>query len=292
MKFDIEINNLSLKYKKFEALKNISFTLEDGKIYGLIGRNGAGKTSLLSLIASLREATEGSIKIAGENAFENAKIMQNVAFVHETNYSEEGYKVLKFLALATQFYPNFDQKYADYLIKRFKLPTNKPVSKLSKGMQSVLDVIIGLASRAPITIFDEAYLGMDAPTRKIFYQELLEDQEKYPRIIILSTHLVSEMDFLFDEVLILHKGSLLVKEDYETLVSRGATITGSASDVDAFVDGKRVIGTQQLGDTKAVTIYEENMDEIEKEARRNGLFVGPISLQDLFIYLTDDEEVA
>lgn len=292
MKFDVEVKDLSLKYKKFEALKNISFTLEDGKIYGLIGRNGAGKTSLLSLLASLREATEGTIKIAGENPFENAKIMQNVTFVHETNYSEEGSKALHYLTLATQFYPNFDPEYANYLIKRFKLPTNKPVNKLSKGMQSVLDVIIGLASRAPITIFDEAYLGMDAPTRKIFYQEVLEDQEKYPRIIILSTHLVSEMDFLFDEVLILHKGSLLVKEDYETLVSRGATITGSASEIDAFVAGKRVIGSQQLGNTKAVTIYEKNMDEIEEEARRNGLSVGPISLQDLFIYLTDDEEVA
>jgi len=292
MKFDIELKNVSLKYKKFEALKNISFNLEDGKIYGLIGRNGAGKTSLLSLLASLREATEGSIKIAGENPFENAKIMPNVTFVHETNHAEDGSKVNKYLALTTQFYPNFDQTYADYLIKRFKLPTNKQVNKLSKGMQSVLDVIIGLASRAPITIFDEAYLGMDAPTRKIFYQEVLADQEKYPRIIIMSTHLVSEMDFLFDEVLILHKGSLLVKEDYETFVSRGATITGSASDVDAFVAGKRVIGTQQLGNTKAATIYEENMEEIEEAARRNGLSVGPISLQDLFIYLTDDEEVA
>ncbi|NLP34977.1 MAG: ABC transporter ATP-binding protein [Clostridiales bacterium] len=292
MIFDIEVSHLSLKYKKFEALKDISFTLENGKIYGLIGRNGAGKTSLLSLLASLREASEGWIKIAGENPFENYKIMQNVTFVHETNYTEESYKVQKYIALATQFYPNYNQEYADYLIKRFKLPINKPVNKLSKGMQSVMDVIIGMASRAPITIFDEAYLGMDAPTRKIFYQEVLEDQEKHPRIIILSTHLVSEMDFLFDEVLILHNGSLLVKEDYETLVSRGATITGLTSNVDAFVVGKRIIGKQQLGNTKAVTIYEENMDKIEEEARRNGLTVGPISLQDLFIYLTDDEEVA
>lgn len=292
MIYDIEVNRLSLKYKNFEALKDISFALEDRKIYGLIGRNGAGKTSLLSLLASLREATEGSITIAGENPFENAKIMSKVTFVHETNYLEEGYKVGKFLMQATQFYLNYDKEYANYLIKRFKLPMNKPVNKLSKGMQSVLDVIIGLASRAPITIFDEAYLGMDAPTRKIFYQEVLKEQEMNPRIIILSTHLVSEMDYLFDEVLILHKGSLLMKEDYETLVSRGATITGAAEAVDAFVAGKRVIGKQQLGNTKAITIYEENMEKLEHSAREHGLTVGPISLQDLFIYLTDDEEVA
>jgi ABC-2 type transport system ATP-binding protein len=290
MAFNVEVNHLFLKYRKFEALKDISFQLGENKIYGLIGRNGAGKTSLLSVLASLREATGGDIKIAGEYPFENPKIMQNVAFVHETDYKEESSKAKKIIDIVGHYRSNFDMEYANYLIKRFKLPIEKPVNKMSKGMQSVLDVIIGLASRAPITIFDEAYLGMDAPTRVLFYQELLEEQAKHPRIMILSTHLVSEMDYLFDEVLILHNGSLLLHEEYETLVSKGVTITGAAQVVDEFVKGKKIIGEQRLGNTKAVMLFEEPEEESERLARQRGLEIGPISLQDLFIHLTKDDE--
>lgn len=252
MGFDIEVKNVSLKYKKFEALKDISFTLEDKKIYGLIGRNGAGKTSLLSLMSALRQATSGSITVDGAEIFENSKLMESVILVHDTDYKEEYSKVNKLLSTEAKYRINFDTLYAEQLIKKFKLPTDKAINKLSKGMQSVLDVIIGLSSRVPITIFDEAYLGMDAPTRVLFYQELLEEQQRHPRIMILSTHLVSEMDFLFDEVLIIHNGALLLKEEYEALISRGVTITGAGNEVDAMLQGKRILGSQKLGNTKAV----------------------------------------
>src|SRR5699024_8398716 len=105
------------------------------------------------------------------------------------------------------------------------------VNQLSRGMQSALNVTIGLANRSPITIFDKAYLGMDAPTREIFYQELLEDQLNHPRTIILSTHLVSEMDYLFDEVIIIDRASLGPHEELVAWVYRGAWITGAAKEV-------------------------------------------------------------
>jgi len=282
------VKNLSLKYNDFEALKNISFELENGKTYGLLGRNGAGKTSLLSLIASFREPTEGKILIDGEEPFENAKIMQQVAFVYEKDYKEETGTVKEMLQIAEYYRPNFDKEYANYLIDRFHLPLKKPVNKLSKGMQSAMSVTIGLASRAPLTIFDEAYLGMDAPTREMFYKEILADQEKNPRIIILSTHLVSEMDYLFDEVLIIKKGKLIVQEEYEDLISKGVSITGESRVVDEFTSGMKILNEQQLGNTKSVMVYEKLLEKQRYDAERLGLDVGPIPLQDLFIHLTEE----
>lgn len=290
MTYNFEVNNLALKYKNFEALKNVSFKLDDKKIYGLLGRNGAGKTSLLSVLASYRHASGGTVKIAGEDPFENIDIMQSVSFHFETNYQEETAKVKQMLAIVKKYRPNYDAGYADYLTDLFNLPLNKSVNKLSKGMQSAMEVTMGLASRSPITIFDESYLGMDAPTRVKFYDELLKDQEKYPRIFILSTHLVSEMDYLFDEVLILHKGKLLLQEDYESLTSRGISVTGNANNVDDFTQGRKILNSQQLGSTKSVMIYEERTEELENKAREIGLETGPISLQDLFIHLTEGEE--
>lgn len=290
MTYNIEVNNLSLSYKKFKALSDISFKLEDEKIYGLLGRNGAGKTSLLSLLASYRQQTSGFIKIAGKDPFENAEINQNISFHFQTNYDEETEKAKNILSMVEKYRPNYDSEYAKYLIELFKLPLNKAVNKLSKGMQSALEVTIGLASRSPITIFDESYLSMDAPTRVKFYDELLKDQEKHPRIFILSTHLVSEMDYLFDEVLILNKGKLLVHEDYENLVSRGMSVTGDAAKVDKFVAGYRILNSKVLGKTKSVMIYKERNEEIESTAADLEIEIGPISLQDLFIQLTETED--
>lgn len=290
---NLKVENLSLKYGKYKALDDISFELEKGKIYGLLGRNGAGKTSLLSLLASLRKATEGTIMADEKTAFENASIMKQIAFIYETNYKEESEKVRNILKMVAACYPTYDHEYEEELINKYKLPINKAANKLSKGMQSALDVIIGLASRAPVTMFDEAYLGMDAPTRKIFYNEILKDQEEHPRIMILSTHLVSEMEYLFDEVLILDKGNLLIHEGYEALVSKGVTITGSAREVDSFTKGMNILSEQKLENTKAVMIYEDKSEDenlrIQREAQDKGFDVSPIPLQDLFIYLTQEE---
>lgn len=271
------------------ALKDVSFKLSGEKIYGLLGRNGAGKTSLLSILASFREQTTGSIKVAGEEPFENAKIMQQVAFIYNKDYKDESDNVRKILEGVERYRPHFDAAYAKHLIARFKLPLDKQVKQLSKGMQSALNVTIGLASRAPITIFDEAYLGMDAPTREIFYQELLNDQAKHPRIMIVSTHLVSEMDYLFDEVLILDKGKMILQEEYESLITKGASVTGEVGEVDQFVQSMKQLNVQQLGNTKSVMVFGELSATERKMAEQKGLAIGPISLQDLFIYLTEED---
>lgn len=289
MRMEINATNLSLNYGNHEALHNISFHCDQKKVYGLLGRNGAGKTSLLSILASFREQTSGSLTIGGETPFENEHVMQNVVFIYNKDYKDESDTVKKIVEGIATYRPFFDMDYALSLIQKFKLPLDKKVKTFSNGMQSALNVTIGLASRAPITIFDEAYLGMDAPTREIFYQELLADQAKHPRIMILSTHLVSEMDYLFEEILILHKGRMILQEDYELLLTKGASITGEAKAVDDFVQTMNVLNVQQLGPIKSAMVYGELNEAIRKDAKLKGLEVGPVSLQELFIHLTEEE---
>ncbi|VDG96577.1 ABC-type transporter ATP-binding protein EcsA [Lysinibacillus sphaericus] len=284
----VEAKNISVTYKEFEALSGINFTLEDGKIYGLIGRNGAGKTSLLSLLAAYRKANSGEIKIDGESLFENEIAMAQVTFVHQTDYKDEYDTITQFFELAVRYRPTFDRKYAERLVKLFQLPTNKPLRKLSTGMQSAFNVTIGLANRTSITIFDEAYQGMDAPTREVFYREILEEQARYPRVFILSTHLVSEMEYLFDEVLIIHKGTLVVQEEMDSLLQKGFSVTGAINDIEEVVAGLNVLSEQQLGGTKSVMVYGELTNEIKDAVRRKGLELGNVSLQELFIQLTKE----
>ncbi|MDQ6420055.1 ABC transporter ATP-binding protein [Paenibacillus sp. LHD-117] len=287
MTLTIEVNRLGLKYDKTStALEDVSFRLEGGKIFGLLGRNGSGKTSLLSILASFQLQTEGEVRIDGEAPYENERIVNQVCFIQENGHMSDGFRVRDALKLAASCWPNWDTKYADRLIKQFELPEKKRVMALSRGMKSALGVTIGLASRAPVTIFDEAYLGMDAPSRYFFYHELLKDYMEHPRTFILSTHLIEEVGNLFEEVLILDKGKLVLREEAESLRTRGAAITGPAALVSEFAEGLTVLSEQKLGGTKSITVFGELGAERLKRAAADGLEIGPVSLQDLFVHLT------
>ncbi|WP_138755704.1 ABC transporter ATP-binding protein [Paenibacillus sinopodophylli] len=286
MTLGIEVKSLQLNYGSFRAIKDVSFTLAGGKIYGLLGRNGSGKTSLLSILASFREQTSGVVAIGGEAPFENAKIMEQVCFIQESGYMQDSTSVADVLRLSESCWPNWDREYAARLIQLYELPLKKRLSALSRGMKSALGVTVGLASRAPVTIFDEAYLGMDAPSRYAFYEELLQDYMETPRTFILSTHLIEEIGTLFEEVLILDQGHLIMHEETDALRSRGATITGPDEVVDRLTEGLTVLGEQQLGRTKSVTVFGELTKEQRKLALAEGIELGPVSLQDLFVHLT------
>ncbi|MBD8498490.1 ABC transporter ATP-binding protein [Paenibacillus arenosi] len=286
----IKADKMSLKFQNKQVLTNISFELEGNKIYGLLGRNGAGKTSLLSVLAAFVKPTIGSIKVDGEHVFENAQVMEQIIFIRDVKLDDETGKAPTYIKDVSIFRPNFDMDYAERLIKRFKLPTDTEVSKLSRGMQSALHAIIGLASRCPITIFDEAYLGMDASAREIFYEEVLNDFMEHPRTIILSTHLISEMESMFEEVLIIDQGELILHEEAETLRESGVSVTGAVEQVDYFVQGKHILKEQVLGGTKLAMIYGQLSEQEREEAKAMQLTLGPITLQELFIHLTKEDK--
>lgn len=287
MTITIEVSRLGLLYdKSSKALDDVTFRLEGGKIYGLLGRNGSGKTSLLSILASFRQQTSGEVRIDGEAPYENERIVNQVCFIQENGYLSETFRVRDVIKLAGDCWPNWDAEYADRLMKQFELPAKKQITALSRGMKSALGVTIGLASRAPVTIFDEAYLGMDAPSRYYFYEELLKDYMEHPRTIILSTHLIEEVSDLFEEVLILDKGKLVLQEEADKLRSRGSAIIGPEDAIDQFAEGLTVLSEQKLGSTKSITVFGELGAEREKRAAADGLTIGPVSLQDLFVHLT------
>ncbi|MDP9797204.1 ABC-2 type transport system ATP-binding protein [Catenuloplanes nepalensis] len=288
MSIPVSVRDLRVRYGDTVALDGLSFDLDGGKIYGLLGRNGSGKTTLLSVLAAFRRASAGTVLVDGEDPFENARVTRQVCLIRDNVDAEDTDRVSTVLKLAAQLRPHFDADYAARLAKQFDLPLRKRVSGLSRGGRSALGVTIGLATRAPLTIFDESYLGLDAPSRYAFYQELVADYAENPRTIILSTHLIEEVANLFEEVLIIDHGRLLAHEETDTLRRRGATVTGPAGEVDAFVAGNdlAVLGEKRLGGTKATTVYGTLTDGQRREAAAAMLEITPVGLQDLFIHLT------
>ncbi|MDV6011603.1 ABC transporter ATP-binding protein [Haloechinothrix sp. LS1_15] len=286
----IEVDDLGLVYGSTRALDGLSFTIDGPGIYGLLGRNGSGKTSLLSVLAGFRKATEGRVRLDGEPVFENERNTQRICLIRETgdtvdhDWPED--KVRHALDFAARTRPYWDESYAARLVDLFRLPLRTSVTALSRGQRAGLAVILGLASRAPVTLFDEAYLGLDAPSRYAFYDELLADFMSHPRTVVVSTHLIEEVSRLFEQVLIIDHGRLLLHEDVEAMRARGASITGPAEEVDRLVTGLPVLSEQRLGRTKSVTVFGELGEQHREAARQRDLELGPVSLQDLFVHLT------
>lgn len=281
----IEANHVSQLYKEKRALDGVSFTIEPHKIIGLLGRNGAGKTTLMNQLSGQLLPTKGTIRINGEPTFDNREIVQSICFIKEADNFKPNFKIHEVLQLASLFYPNWNHSLAEELLKSFNLEKAMRVKALSKGMLSSLGVIVGVSSRSPITIFDEPYTGMDASARQELYTLLIEEYDEYPRTFILSTHLVDEINNLFEKVMILKEGKLIVYEDAEILRGAGYAVSGPIDVIDHFCKDKKVIKVQAFHNTQTSILYDPHLSS--KKATTLGLSVSHLSMQELLVHLTE-----
>lgn len=285
----IEVTGLSRHFGDLRAVDNVSFTVNEGGIYGLLGRNGAGKTTLMQLLSGQDFATSGTIRVFGENPVENAAVLQQVSFIKESQTYPDDFRVKHVLHSAPWFFHNWDADFANSLVADFRLPLDRKIKKLSRGQLSAVGVIVGLASRAPLTFFDEPYLGLDAVARQLFYDRLLEDYSEHPRTVILSTHLIDEVSNLLEHVIVIDDGRIIVDEDADDLRGTATTVAGTSSAVDEFLRGRRVLHRTDLGGLASATVEALNTDD-RAAAQRAGLELSPVSLQQLIVRLTNTSE--
>ncbi|TYP75457.1 ABC transporter ATP-binding protein [Paenibacillus methanolicus] len=282
-----KVTRLSKVYSGTAAVAGVSFTLEANKIYGLLGRNGAGKTTIMHMLTAQSFPTSGEIAVFGEAPYENDKVLSRICFIKESQKYPDHYRVCDVLRASALFFPNWDADFAERLLADFRLPLKRKVKKLSRGMLSSVGIIVGLASRAPLTIFDEPYLGLDAVARSLFYDRLLEDYAEHPRTVVLSTHLIDEVSQMLEHVLVIDQGRLLLDEDTEDLRGKAFAVSGAAVKLEAFLSGRQALDRQSLGSIGTAVVWSERGAEDRRAAEAAGLELAPVSLQQLVVYLTN-----
>ncbi len=286
----VEVRHVGQRFGDTQALSDVSVVLEGEGIYGLLGRNGSGKTTLLSILAGFRRPSTGAVLLDGSPIWEDPRLTREVCLIREGGDTVDGSETIEAaLTFARMLRPHWDHEYALELIERFQLSAKKKVGALSRGQRAALACTLGLASRAPVTLFDESYLGLDAPARYAFYDELLRDYMEHPRVIVISTHLIEEVESMFGEVVILDHGRVLSHDEADALRARGAAVTGSVAAIERFVAGRTVLSDRQLGPTRSVVVYGDRDPISRVDAEQAGLEVGPLPLQDLFVHLTTAE---
>jgi ABC-2 type transport system ATP-binding protein len=282
----IDVRGLTKSFGRFTAIEDVTFTVEEHGIYGLLGRNGAGKTTLMQLLTGQDFATAGSISVFGQSPVENSDVLDRVCFIKESQRYPEDFRPKHVFTSARWFFPNWDAAFAERLIADFRVPLNRRMKKLSRGQVSAVGVIVGLASRAPLTFFDEPYLGLDAVARQIFYDRLLEDYAEHPRTVVLSTHLIDEVSNLLEHVIVIDDGRVIMDASADELRGSATTVSGVAGAVDEFTREMTVLHRESIGGLASVTVG--SLDSMERSAATaSGLELSAVSLQQLIVRTTE-----
>ena len=259
----LELKKITKCYGRKTVLDDLDLTLEEGKIYGLVGRNGAGKTTMLSIASAQNPATKGEILLDGEKVWENQKVLNRICFsremVNAANNITSALKVKEYLKMAEILFPYWDKEMADRLVEEFELDEKQKIMKLSKGMQSMVTIIVAL-----------------------------DEYSESGRTFVISTHIIEEAAEVFEEVIFLNKGKIMLKENTEELLDRCIHISGRAEDVDEIMKGKRAFHQEKLGRSKGITLMLDKGEVFDKKGK--DVEVSPLNLQDVFVALCGKEE--
>ena len=293
----ITLDSISYTYPReiTSALHDVSLTLGDASITALVGPNGSGKTTLMQILGGLMVPTSGSVAIDDTRASADDLLTRSIIASSTRDFDDTAGTVLVDYA---RLRPTWDEKLFERYVTRFDLKVRrKSLSKLSTGQAAVFTGAIALASGAPLTLLDEIQAPLDVPTRYAFYEELLTlageclEGKRPQRRFLISSHMVSELEKVAEDVIVLKSGRLLAHESVDDFTARVSSITGSISDVERFLAAHSdlaVITTRQLGSTREVVVDLHGASITEAELSSHSLTSSPCSFQDAFAYLIQE----
>ena len=281
----VEIDGVTKSFGSTQLFEDLSLELEDGRTYALLGRNGSGKTTLMNLMCTKYIPDSGVIKIMDEEAYENDKALSNICFMKDYIPAFEDMRISAILKYAERHYSNWNKELAQQLMKQFNLKKDKIYGLLSKGQQTAVGLIVGLCSNNRVLLLDEIYSGLDAVARKELYTIIMQEQERFARTLVLSSHLIDEMTNLFTDVLILDDGKIILNDTLDTVQVKARKLTGR-KDIDDILSEKNVLGKTQVGTMTEIYVYDDISEKELSELRDRDYKISHMNLQELFGAMT------
>ena len=289
----IEINNVSFEIDGKKILKDINIKIPEGKIYGIIGPNGVGKTTLLRCLTGIYETTSGSVNYNGENVYDNPKVKELIGYVADENIMHPNFRVRDIIKFYKYSYPMFDEKKYNELNEIFKIPENRFIFQLSKGMKMRLSIMLAFSIHPKYLILDEPTSGLDAILKnkllKIFADEVYDNNTT----IIISSHHLNELERICDDVAILDDGVVSYENSLENMKNKIKKLQVAFDEpvYEEDLDLKGIFKISKVG--RVFTIITDEYDEafIKSLNKFKPLFVEEVdlSLEDIFIYKVDKE---
>ena len=296
----ITLNSISHTYpgENEAALRDVSLTLGDATVTALVGPNGSGKTTLMQILGGLLPPSSGKVSICGTEVSSNDLLGYSVVVSSDRDFDNSSASAMVAYAALR---PTWDQKLFDHYVQRFsfQLKGHKKLRKMSSGQAAILAGAVALASGAPITVLDEIQAPMDVPTRYAFYEELLTlasdsmEGRRPRRAFVVSSHMVSELENVAEDVVALKNGRLLTHESVEEFTSRICAITANTADVERFLidhPGIPVITSRTLGSAREIVVDLRGRGISDREIASHNLTLSPCTFQDAFAYLIQEND--
>ncbi|MCI7351859.1 MAG: ABC transporter ATP-binding protein [Ruminococcus sp.] len=285
----IELKGVSKRFDSFTALDNVDLTIETGTAFGLLGSNGAGKSTILRLLSGIYKQEGGEVLIDGSEVYSRPEVKERVFFINDETVQFGGYTLKSLKNFYKGFYPNFSEEIFEKLRETIKLPLDKKIDTFSKGMKRQAIVIIALACRTDYLLLDEAFDGLD-PTMRIIVKRMLVDAMLDRKLTtVISSHNLKEINEVCDSVALIHHGKVLFSRDLDSVKGNihkiQAVFPEEYTEKEAFPE----LDVLHFEKSKSVLylIVRGSEEEIrEKLAGKNPvvLDVIPLSLEEIFIY--------
>lgn len=214
----VTVEKLSRRYGKTQALDNVSLSVNRGYVYGLVGANGQGKTTLIKHILGLLRAQEGSVRVFGMNPVSNpVEVLRQIGYLSEERDLPEWMQVGELHRYTAAYHPNWDSCYAKELVDTFRLPLDRKIKQLSKGMRAQAGLIAAVAHRPELLLLDEPSTGLDAVVRKDILNSIIRAVADDGRTAIFSSHLLDEVEMMSDYILMIDNGKLVLEGELDEI---------------------------------------------------------------------------
>lgn len=286
----IQCTNVSKQFRSVNVLDRINLHIKNDSIVGLVGRNGAGKTTLLKLITGCWRPSTGEVRLLGELPFNNLFISTNSILIDDAMVFPEVLSLGELLEECAKFYPNWDAQLANRLCVYFQLPDSFFYYELSKGKKSTFNAIVGLCSRAPLTVFDEPTTGMDRSVRQDFYKALLKDYMNYPRTIIISSHHIEEVEPILEDLLLIDEGKLILHLPMDEVREYARGVRGNKEEIRSWAKDKEILYEEVVGMDEMFIVVKN--DRRVAESEQGNFTITAVPAADLAVYLTKGKKGA
>lgn len=277
-------SEVAKKFRNKTAVRNISCSIEGEKIIGLIGRNGAGKSTFLRLLTGHLKPSSGTIEILNDAPFNNLNVSTNLIFIEDTMTFPPVFSLGEILKMGNDFYPNWQDELAHRLLDYANISRNAYHQNLSNGQRSTFNLIYGLATRCAITLLDEPMNGMDEAIRTDMYRAILKEYIAYPRTIMISSHHLQEIEHLLEEILLIDNGEVKLHAPLEDVKQMMVRLEGDAhsvkqltNNVEVFFEKEDAIIYEAVVDSKSIN---------ENTANNLNVHMQPVNASDVCKYLT------
>lgn len=291
----IKVNNVAMKYGKFEAVGEISFHVPKGTIHGLIGENGSGKTTLIKCITGIYKPVNGEVLIEGENVYENLKAKIRIGYVADTNKFFPTYRLGKMAEFFAEIYPNFSMSKLKELNQIFKLDMNKRINELSKGQQMRLAFMLNVAANTEILVMDEPTSGIDAVAKKELFSILIEEVEERELTVIISSHNLIELEKVCDSVTMLKNGRIIGNDGLDEIIGnvRKFNYAFNNGAPEEFLLHPKMVSYSNVGNIYTVIYEGITEEELKENEKYEPAFVEEllVNLEEVFVYSGGGEAI-